>query len=70
MLEHKLIICSPYNFETVSEKFPSKKVIADIHCDNTFAIYIRKYPKGIFNIRVSDWTIWKPFSFPYFKKWK
>lgn len=69
-LEHKLIICSYRNLTKVQEKFPTKKVIADMHCDDKFAAYIRKYPRGIFSIKISDWSIWKPGDFPYFKKWR
>ena len=70
MLEHKLIICSFRNFEKVKKKFPNKKVIADKHCNDIFITYVRKYPRGIFNIRVEDWSIWIPSEFPYFVKWK
>lgn len=45
------------------------KVIPDMHCDDEFATYIRKYPRGIFNIRIDDWSIWVPHEYPYFKKW-
>jgi hypothetical protein len=70
IFEHKLIICSPKNFERVSNKFKTKKFVVDIHCEDEFAAYIRKYPRGIFNIKVEDWSIWKPAEFPYFKKWR
>lgn len=70
MMEHKLIVCSYKNLKRVTEKFPNKKVVADPHCDDKFAAYIRKYPRGIFNIKVDDWSIWKPDEFPYFIKWR
>jgi hypothetical protein len=69
-IKHKLIICSYKNFERVKAKFPNKTVVADKHCDNKFAAYIRKYPRGIFNIKVDDWSIWKPAKFPYFIIWR
>jgi len=69
-LEHKLIICSPKNFKLVSERFKTKKVVFDSHCCDKFCTYIRKYPRGVFNIKVEDWSIWKPVEFPYFKKWR
>lgn len=65
---HKLIICSHKNFKKVSERFKTKKVIADIYCDDKFATYIRKYPRGVFNIKVDDWSVWVPSEFPYFEK--
>lgn len=70
MLEHKLIICSPKNLKKVTSKFPTKKVVADIYCDDEFAVYVRKYPRGVFNIKIDDWSIWVPLlsEFPYFKK--
>lgn len=69
LIKHKIIICSFKNYELVKNKFKTKKVFADMHCDDKFAIYIRKYPRGVFNIKVSDWSIWVPSEFPYFKKW-
>lgn len=70
ILEHKLIICSYKNLSIVTTKFPNKKVVADIHCGDIFCTYIRKYPKGVFNIKVKDWSIWVPHEFPYFRRWK
>jgi hypothetical protein len=70
MIKHKLIICSYKNLERVSNKFKTKKVVADIHCDDKFAAYIRKCPRGIFNIKIDDWSIWIPEVYPYFKKWR
>lgn len=69
-IKHKLIICSYKNFERVQAKFKNKIVIANSYCDDKFAYYIRKYPRGIFNIKVEDWSIWKPAQFPYFYKWR
>lgn len=70
LFTHKTIYCSYRNLARVSEKFLTKTVEADIHCDDKFCYYIRAGKRGIFAIRVVDWSIWKPGEFAILKKWR
>lgn len=68
IFNHKTIYCSYANFEKVKKKFPNKTVVPTQYCCEKFCTYIKKYPRGVFNIKIEDWSIWTPAEFPYFIK--
>lgn len=70
MIPHKLIICAPKNANELQKRYPNKTVVSEIYAKNDQFIFARKYPKGVFMVKMNDWSVWLPAEFPYFRKYR
>ena len=62
-----LLICSPKNYEFTKKRWPKRRVVYEVMCDDKNIFYTKKRG-GIFSIKVDDLSIWVPHIFPNFRK--
>lgn len=63
-----LIICAPCNYNLVKSRWPKRKIEVSFMSPNDFIHVIRAKKKGVFSVSVSDFSIWIPAVYPFFKK--
>ncbi len=67
---NRTIVCAPKNYDELVKRYPKRNIELSSYTTNDWFIVMRANQKGIFAVRMSDYTVWVYSEYPYFKKRK
>lgn len=63
------IFCAYKDAQMLQARYPKRKVLPSMYCPNGEFVVMRKFPFGVFRVKIDDWSVWVPSEFPYFVRW-
>jgi hypothetical protein len=55
---HRCIVVSPKNYDFVKNRYPNRKIEVSPYCEDKWFYVFRKYPHGIFGVKIDDLSVW------------